>query len=170
MKMAKMENMIGKCTEEDFTINWIFNAPRELVFKAWTEPERLMKWWGPRGFSTPVAKIDLRPGGKYYNCMRSPEGRDFCSTGVFREVKAPERLVYTDSFADHKGDPVSPSLYGMDPAWPQEVLTDVTFTELGGMTRISVHSAVPRSLAERQMAPQGWAESMVKLAEYLEKC
>jgi uncharacterized protein YndB with AHSA1/START domain len=58
----------------------------------------------------------------------------------------------------------------MDPAWPQEVLTDVTFTELGGMTKVSVHSAVPRSLAERQMAPQGWAESMVKLAEYLEKC
>ena len=160
----------GNCAEDEFAFNWIFNAPRELVFKAWTEPERLMKWWGPRGFSTPVARIDLRPGGNYYNCMRSPEGRDFCSTGVYREVNAPERLVYTDSFADHKGDPVSPSLYGMDPAWPQEVLTDVTFTELGGMTKVSVHSAVPRSLAERQMAPQGWAESMVKLAEYLEKC
>jgi len=167
--MAARKSKCGNSAEGDFIINWVFNAPRDRLFRAWTEPEQIAKWWGPRGFTTPVAKVDLRPGGKYYNCMRSPEGRDFCSTGVFQEVRAPERLVYTDSFADHKGDPVSPSLYGMDPAWPQEVLTDITFTELGAMTKVSVHQAVPRSLAERQMAPQGWAESMVKLAELLEK-
>lgn len=167
--MAARKKEGGKCKEDDFVINWMFYGPREKLFKAWTEPEQLKKWWGPRGFSTPVARMDLHPGGSYFNCMRSPDGKDFCSTGVVKEVKAPERLVYTDSFADEKGNPISPTHYGMGSDWPAEMLTEVTFTEMGPMTKVTVHQAVPRTLAERQMAPQGWAESLVKLAEYLEK-
>ena len=83
--------------QQELVIKRIFDAPRELVWDAWTEPEQIMRWWGPKGFSAPVAKIDLRVGGAYLNCMRSPEGKDFWSKGVFREIVAPERLVMTDS-------------------------------------------------------------------------
>ena len=67
-----------------------FNAPRSLVFKAWTEPERVMRWWGPKDFTCPVCEIDLRPGGTYRNCMRSPEGKDFWSQGIYHEIKRAE--------------------------------------------------------------------------------
>jgi len=167
--MAARKKQAEKCVEDDFTMSWMLNAPRERVFRAWTEPEELKQWWGPRMFTTPVARIDLRPGGKYFNCMRAPDGKDYCSTGEFREVVAPEKLVYTDSFSDGQGNPVDPAKYGMGADWPREALVDVTFAEQNGMTKVTVHSHVPRSLAERQMAPQGWAESFVKLAEYLEK-
>ena len=168
MGMAPGKKERAKPTEDEFTFSWMFNAPRDRLFRAWTDPEELKAWWGPRHFTTPVARMELRPGGPYFNCMRSPDGRTFCSAGVFREVKAPERLVYTDSFADEQGNPVPPSRYGMDPAWPKEVLVEVTFSEQGPMSKVTVLSHVPRSLAERQMAPQGWAESMVKLSEHLE--
>lgn len=167
--MATRKKETGKYSEDDFTISWVFNAPRDRLFKVWTDPELMKIWWGPRHFTTPKVRMDMRPGGAYFACMRSPQGQNFCSTGVIKEVKAPERLVYMDSFADEKGNIISPSKFGIDPAWPEKVLVDVTFTEQNGTTKVTLHMAVPRSLAERQMAPQGWAESFVKLAEYLEK-
>jgi len=88
--------------KNEITITRIFDAPRELVFKAWTDPDLVRQWWGPKGFTSPVARIDLRVGGEYFNCMRSPEGKDYWSKGVFREIVAPARLVMTDSFA-HRG-------------------------------------------------------------------
>jgi len=80
-----------------------FDAPREMVFKAWTEQDRLKHWWGPRGFTTPFCEIDLRPGGVFLFCMRSPEGRDSWGRSVFREIVVPERLVLAMSFADAEG-------------------------------------------------------------------
>ena len=73
---------------KELTITRIFDAPRELVWKAWTEPGRMMRWWGPKGFTSPVCKIDLRVGGEYLNAMRSPEGQEFWSKGVYREIVA----------------------------------------------------------------------------------
>ncbi len=94
------------------------DAPRDLVFKAWTEPERLMRWWAPKGWTTPFCKIDLRPGGVFHYCMRSPEGRDFWGKGVYREVVEPSLLVYTDSFSDEEGKLVEPAHYGLSPDHP----------------------------------------------------
>ena len=96
----------------DLIITRLFDAPRELVWKAWTAPERIRTWWGSIGFVSPVFKIDLRVGGEYHSCMRSPGGRDFWSKGIFREIVALERLVMTDSFADEKGNTVPASYYG----------------------------------------------------------
>jgi uncharacterized protein YndB with AHSA1/START domain len=89
-------------TESELVITRVFDAPRELVFKMWTEPKRCKKWWGPKVFTSPVVKIDLRVGGRYLNCMRSPEGKDYWSTGIYREIIPMKRLVMTDSFADAK--------------------------------------------------------------------
>jgi len=144
-----------------------FDAPRELVWKAWTEPERFMRWWGPQGFTSPVCKIDLRVGGKYLNCMRSPEGQDYWSTGVYREIAPRERIVFTDSFADEKGNVVPASYYGMPGDWPLELMVTVTFEEYYGGTRMILrHEGIPAgTMSDNTRA--GWNESFDKLAEIL---
>jgi uncharacterized protein YndB with AHSA1/START domain len=81
--------------ERVLEIERIFDAPRSLVFKAWTEPEHLVHWYGPRGFTLPSCKLDLRPGGSWRSCMLSPEGREYWVKGVYREILEPERLVFT---------------------------------------------------------------------------
>ena len=166
-----MSRIISRSTRQaaDLTlvITRVFDAPRSLVFQAWTEPERVMRWWGPKGFTTPVCKIDLRPGGVFRNCMRSPDGQDFWSQGVYREIEEPERIVCTDTFADEKGNLVSPEQYGMSPDWPAEALITVTFTEHAGKTRLTMQHAPLQPGRERDMCRQGWNESLDKLADYL---
>lgn len=155
----------------ELTITRVFDAPRELVWKAWTEPERVKRWWGPKGFTSPVIKIDLRVGGEYLSCMRSPEGQDFWSKGIFREIVAPERLVMTDSFADKEGNTVPASYYGMSGDWPLEMLVTVMFEEQEGKTKLTLkHSGIEGiSDTDRDNMKQGWSQSFDKLAEYQEK-
>lgn len=153
---------------KDLNITRIFDAPRELVWKAWTEPERIMSWWGPKDFTSPVSKIDLRVGGEYLNCMRSPDGKDFWSKGVYREIAAFERLVMTDSFADENGYTVPASYYGMSKDFPLELLITVSFEEHDGKTELTLrHTGIPPG-ADGEGAEQGWNESFDKLAKYLE--
>ena len=150
----------------ELVIERIFDAPRELVWRAWTEPELLMRWWGPQGFTCPVAKIDLRVGGTFLNCMRTPDGQDYWSTGVYREIVEPERIVCTDSFADADGNVVPASHYGMPEDVPLEMLLTVTFEEYEGKTRMTLrHLGLPEAI-ERD-ASTGWNQSLDKLAEEL---
>ena len=166
--VARKSNTATKPAEREMVITHIFDAPRELVFKAWTEPEHLVQWWGPKGFTTPHCKIELRPGGVFHYCMRSPEGRDYWGRGVYREIVAPEKLVYTDTFSDPEGNPVEPAYYdGMDPEWPSESLVTVTYSEQGGKTKVTLHHGVSESLAKRTGAKQGWTEMLERLADYL---
>ncbi len=164
------ENSSKKEQAEQVLITRVFDAPRDLVFKAWTECERLMRWWGPKGFTTPLCEIDLRPGGVFHNCMRSPEGRDYCGKGVYREIVEPERIVFADFFVDEEGNPVPASYYGMSPDWPQEALVTVTFAEHEGKTKLTLqHALGPVPASERDMCQQGWSESLDKLAGDLAK-
>jgi uncharacterized protein YndB with AHSA1/START domain len=96
----------AKQDTQELVITRIFDAPRELVWKAWTDPQQLMRWWGPKDFTSPLSEIDLRVGGKYLFCMRSPEGQDFYSTGVYLIIDPPNEIVFTDSFADENGNVV----------------------------------------------------------------
>ena len=163
-------NSSKKEQTEQVLITRIFDAPRGVVFKAWTDCERLMRWWGPKGFTTPFCKIDLRPGGIFHNCMRAPEGRDYCGKGVYREIVEPERIIFTDFFVDEGGDPVPATYYGMSPDWPQETLVTVTFAEQEGRTKLTLQHAlgtVPAS--ERERCQLGWSESLDKLAGDLAK-
>ena len=105
----------------DITITRVFDAPRELIWKAWTEPERDQTVVGPQGLHQSKRTIDLRVGGKYLSCMRSPEGKDTWSTGTYQEVVEPERLEMTDSFADEQGKVVPASYYEMPGAFPLEL-------------------------------------------------
>jgi len=152
----------------ELVIKRIFGAPREFVLKAWTEPECLMRWWGPKYFTAPICKIDLRVGGKYLFCMRSPEGQDFWSTGVYREIVEPERIVYTGSFADEKGNLVPASDYGMSGYWPAELVVTVTFeVQKKGKTKITLHQAGIPAGQMSKMAEAGWNTSFDKFAESL---
>jgi uncharacterized protein YndB with AHSA1/START domain/predicted enzyme related to lactoylglutathione lyase len=154
--------------DREIVITRVLDAPRSLVFKAWTEPERVMRWWGPNGFTTPVCRIDLRPGGIFHSCMRSPDGQDYWSRGVYREVVEPALIVSTDTFADAEGNIVEPTQYGMSASWPREALITVTFVEQDGKTAFTLRHAVgSASESEAGMCRQGWSESLDRLAAYL---
>jgi uncharacterized protein YndB with AHSA1/START domain len=169
--MAETTDAPTSSTQQELVIERIFDAPRELVWKAWTEPERMMRWFGPKGFTTPHCEIDLRVGGKILNCMRGPAGtdfdKDFWSTGVYREIVPLERIVCTDSFADEHGNVVPATHYGMTGDVPLEMLVTVTFEDLGGKTRMTLrHEGLPAG-EMRDGAGVGWSESFDKLAEVL---
>ena len=154
-------------SSKDLTITRIFDAPRELVWKAWTDPEQLMRWWGPKDYTSPFCEIDLREGGKYLNCMRSPEGQDYWTTGVYREIVPLERIVLTDSFADENGNVVPASHYGFGDDFPLELEVIVTFEDDGDKTKMTLqHVGFPAGEVSEQ-AGAGWNESFDKLAEIL---
>jgi len=167
--MENKNSAAVKAAEKQLTVLRYFNAPREVVFKAWTDPERVMRWWGPQGFHTPFCKIELRPGGTFRFCLRSPEGKDLWGKGVYREILKPERLVYENYFSDENGNTVSPSKYGMNPAWPEAALVTVIFEDRAGRTRLTLSLGVTAELAKLQLADRGWNESFDRLAEYLKK-
>jgi uncharacterized protein YndB with AHSA1/START domain/predicted SnoaL-like aldol condensation-catalyzing enzyme len=151
----------------ELVITRIFDAPRELVWKAWTDPEHIQRWWGPKDFTAPACKMDFRVGGKYLFCMRSPAGRDYWSTGVYREIIPFERIVCTDSFADAEGNIVPATYYDMSPDFPLEMLVTVTFEDHEGKTKMTLkHSGLPAGEMSEQTGT-GWNESFDKLAESL---
>ncbi|MCI0649659.1 MAG: SRPBCC domain-containing protein [Chloroflexi bacterium] len=165
--MATRNNPATNSAERELVITRIFDAPRELVWKAWTEPEQLRHWWGPKSFTLPVCQVDLRVGGKYLFCMRSPDGQNYYSTGVYQKIDPPNEFVCTDSFADEKGNVVPASHYGLDEDFPLELQVTVTFEEIGGKTKMTLkHVGLPAGETAEQTAA-GWNESFDKLAESL---
>jgi uncharacterized protein YndB with AHSA1/START domain len=150
----------------ELVIERVLDAPREQVWKAWTDPEEVKKWWGPKNFTAPTIKTDLREGGTYLWSMRSPDGQDFWSTGTYREIVPMERIVVTDSFADENGNVVPASHYGMPDDFPLETEVTVTFEELDGKTKLTLrHTGMAGEAGEQ--AEAGWNESLDKLAESL---
>ncbi len=139
----------------------VFGAPRELVFKAWTDPKHVARWFGPRMFSIPLCEMDVQPGGKYHIDMLGPDGVVYPDTGVFHEVVPPERLVFTSvASVDEQGNPEF------------EVLNTVTFEDFNGMTKMTMRAQVLKITPEMMGAlggmEQGWSESFYKLAEYVD--
>ena len=109
-------------TGQDIFIKRTFNAPRRRVWLAWTEPEQMVRWWGPKGFTVPSCRMNVQVGGDYLFCMRSPDNQDTWGTGIYREVVEMEKIVMTDSFADEKGNVVPASYYGMGGAGRRKCL------------------------------------------------
>jgi uncharacterized protein YndB with AHSA1/START domain len=170
--MSRFAEVLEKLQNESaraLVITRVFNAPVELVWKAWTEPERAKQWWGPKGFTAPFTKIDLRIGGKYLNSMRSPDGKDFWSTGVYKEIVPLKQIVVTDSFADEKGNVVSAAYYGMSATFPLELLITLTFEEVDGKTKMTLQHSGIKGLSDADFSNmrQGWEESFDKLDVYL---
>ncbi|RJO66301.1 MAG: SRPBCC domain-containing protein [Myxococcales bacterium] len=164
---AKNNPTATKPTGHELVITRVFDAPRQLVYQAWTRPELMKRWWGPKNFTTPVCKIDLRVGGSYLSCMRSPEGKEYWSTGVYREIVEPKRIVCTDSFSDEEGNVVSATHYGMNPEFPMEMMVTVTLDDYEGKTKLTLkHAGLPPG-KDTDDCRAGWSESFDKLAEAL---
>ncbi len=159
---AASSNTPETLAEREFVMERIFDAPRELVFKAWTEPERLAQWWGPRGWTTTNYGMEVRPGGSWLYCMRGPGGEEAWGKGIYQEIVVPSLIVYNDVFADAEGNPVE----GM----PQ-ILIRVEFAEYEGKTKLTNRAqfasvADLKAVLEMGMA-QGANETWDRLEEYL---
>lgn len=151
----------------ELVVTRIFDAPRELVWKAWTDPQHFMRWWGPKDFTAPYCTMDFREGGKYLYSMRSPEGRDYWSTGVYMEIVPLERIVYSDSFSDAEGNVVPATYYDMGTDFPLETVVTVIFEDQDGKTKMTlIHAGMPAGQM-KEMTGAGWNESFDKLAESL---
>jgi uncharacterized protein YndB with AHSA1/START domain len=149
------------------TITRELDAPRELVWDLWTDPNQYMCWWGPKDFTSPYARFDLHMGGKDLSCMRGQDGKEYWDAGTYEEINEPSRIVYTDTFADQNGNVVPASYYGLGPDKPLELAVEVTLENIGGKTRLIVEQC---GLPEGEMVDQareGWNQSFDKLARCL---
>jgi uncharacterized protein YndB with AHSA1/START domain len=153
---------------KDLVIERIFDAPRELVWRAWTEPEHFMRWWGPKDFTSPECQIDLRVGGKYLFCMQWPDGRKNWTTGTYEEIIPLEKIVFSDHFADEDGNIVPATHYGLSEDFPTRTLVTVTFEDLGGKTRMTLTHAGMLAGEMGEMAGEGWDQSFDKMAASLQ--
>ncbi len=150
--------------QNEIIIRRVFDLPVSKVWKALTDAEEFKKWWGPKGFTCPSSSMEARVGGRYLNCMRGPDGKEFWSTGVVKEFVPEKKLVITDHFSDEKGNIKPASDYGMPGNWPAELLITVTFEEGDGVTQLEmVHEGIPPVMREECL--QGWNESLDKLGE-----
>ena len=150
-------------------IERVFDAPRELVFEAWTNPEQLLQWYAPRGCTVRFVEIDVRPGGRFHSCIHNPSFGDCWCVGVYREIVRPERIVYTLETADSAGNEIEPAQAGHDPRWPRETLVTVTFAEVRGSTKLTLEQSVLESLARHTGAHPSWLEMLDRLAALVTK-
>lgn len=166
--MKKIPEPAGK----PFTITRTYAAPRARVFQAWTDPERLMQWWGPQGSTMLSARMDLRPGGLFHYAMRIPEGMEIWGRFVFREIVPQERIVCIVSFSDEKG---GITRNPWDPDWPLEIQSKMTFSERKGRTTVAVEW-IPVNATEREIMAfmaghadmrEGWGGTLDRLESYL---
>jgi uncharacterized protein YndB with AHSA1/START domain len=158
----------------EFIVTRHFDAPRALVFKALTEPERMRQWWGPKGLPVIAATMDLRPGGTYHYGLRLPDGGAMWGKLVYREIVPPERLVLINSFSDESG---GLTRHPMSATWPLEMLSTFLLEEAGSGTLFTLtwlpHNAGATEWqtfdAARDGMRQGWSGSMDQLEAYLAK-
>jgi uncharacterized protein YndB with AHSA1/START domain len=153
-------------SKDAIVIERTFDSGVDLVWQMWTDPEHFKKWYGPTGFTVPIADMDLRIGGKRLICMVSPDGSmKMWTTGEYTEIVPNERLAYTESPADEHGNVVSPSAMGMPEGYPSTTEVTVQFEDLGGRTKMVMkHSGVPADSG----ANAGWEQSFDKLVDYIE--
>ena len=147
--------------ERLIAVSRTFEAPLQLLWKAWTEPKHFMKWYGPKGFTAPTCEIDLREGGRHLWSMLSPDGRQMYFTGSYKEVVPMKRLVYTDSMSDAEGN-----VMGMGEGMPKSMDVTVTFVHADGKTTVTVsHMGYGAS----DQSGVGWEQAFDKLTAVLAK-
>jgi uncharacterized protein YndB with AHSA1/START domain len=160
---------------KEFVISRVYDAPRERVWQAWTESERLKQWWGPKGFKVHTCKVDLRPGGSFLYGMRTPDGGDTWGRFIYREIVAPKKLVFIVSFSDPKG---GVTRHPWNETWPLHIMSTVEFEEQpAGKTQVTVRW-LPHEASElerkafdegRDSMKQGWGGTLEQLTDYLRK-
>ena len=157
-----------------FVISRTFDASRDRVWKAWTEREQLLQWFGPKGFTMTTAKLDLRPGGTFHYCRCTPDGKEMWGKFVYRETVTPSRIVLVNSFSDAEG---GLTRHPFSPTWPMEMLSTTTLAEEGGKTKLTIEWSPLNPTDEDRRTfdsshdgmKQGWSGTFEHLADYLTK-
>lgn len=170
MDIRKQETVAG----EDFVVTRLLDAPRELVFRAWTEPERLGQWMSPQGMTTIANRMELRPGGTYHYGLRTPDGHEMWGKWTFREIVVPEKIVFVQTFSDAQG---GITRHPMNTGWPLQTLSTITFAAEGNKTRLAIRWAPYEATADEIRVfndnhpgmTQGWGGTLVQLEAYLAK-
>jgi uncharacterized protein YndB with AHSA1/START domain len=161
---------VKKC---NLVVTRVFDAPIERVWRAWVEPEMVKQWWGPDGFTCPLAEIDFRQGGTSLVCMRAPEeygGQDMYNTWTYQEIVPMERFVYILCFADKYGNMMDPAHQGLPPEVPKEVRNEVTFKQLGnGKTEVTIMEYDWPEGQTMEMSRQGLEQCLDKMAAIFAK-
>ena len=146
--------------QKEFVISRTFDAPRERVWKAFTSADALAQWWGPKGAKIRVIKLDFRPGGIFHYAMAFQPGRDMYGRFIYREIAAPERMVFINSFSDPEGGITRAPFPQFEGKWPLEVLNNMTLTEQGGTTTISLRGGPINATEEERKMFASMADSM----------
>jgi uncharacterized protein YndB with AHSA1/START domain len=154
--MVTASNISTDTDDRVLVITRIFDAPRAMVFKAWTEPEHQVQWLGPRGFTGKILQSAKRPGDAYRYYMRDPEGGDHWQQGILREMVEPERLVFTYAWANEHGQATRP-----------ETILTVTFEDVGGKTQLTLHQELFESVSARDLHNGGWNSTLDRLGDLL---
>ena len=124
---------------ERMVVTRVFDAPRELVWKAWTDPKYVMQWWGPKGFTAPVCRMDFRVGGKFLFCMRAPDGQEFWNGGEYHEIVVHEKIVSSMYFSDPEGNRIEPAHYGIEHEAIDNARDVILFEDWGnGQTKLTL--------------------------------
>jgi uncharacterized protein YndB with AHSA1/START domain len=153
---------------ERMVVTRVFDAPRELVWKAWTDPQYVMQWWGPKGFTSPFCQMDFRVGGTFLCCMKSPEGQEFWNGGEYHEIVLHEKIVYSMYFTDAKGNKVEPAHYGIEHEAIDGAQDMVTFEDLGdGQTKLTLIGNESMETATKSGEVEGWNQILDKFAAVL---
>jgi uncharacterized protein YndB with AHSA1/START domain len=168
-------NIQTQAKSTDFVISRVLDAPREMVWKAFTDAESMKHWWGPKGFTVFASKMDLRVGGTYHYGMTAPDGSPVWGKFVYREIVPQQRMVLVSSFSDEAG---GTTRHPMNMDWPLEMFTTFTFEELpGGKTRFTIRWQALNATADEQRTfdtnhdsmHQGWTGTLDQLADHLAK-
>ena len=171
LKANYMTNTTGNVEKRDLVISRLFDAPIELVWKAWTDPEYVMRWWGPTGFTSPSCKIDFREGGKFVFHMRAPKefqgGQDFYTAGVYKKIVPLKLIEFSQGLADKDGNRIDPATMGMPADFPKEIPSALAFKRVGDKTELTATEYGWTVGQMRDMSEAGLSQCLDKLAEVL---
>ena len=157
------ENAVSEV--ERMVVTRVFDAPRELVWKAWTEPKYVMQWWGPKGFTCPACEIDFRVGGKSLLCMKTPDGQEGWNAVEYHEIVLHEKIVSSMYFSDSKGNKIEPEELGLQDEAIDGAYDVTLFEDLGnGQTRLTLVGNEPMGSAKESGQFEGWVETLDKIA------
>jgi uncharacterized protein YndB with AHSA1/START domain len=166
-------NIQAQTKSPDFVISRVFDAPRDVVWRAFTDAEGMKRWWGPKGFTVIASRMDFRPGGTYHYGMKAPDGTPMWGKFVYHEIVPQERMVFVNSFSDEAG---GTTRHPGHMSWPLEMLTTFTFEDQpGGMTKFTTRWQALNASAQEQNTfdtnhdsmRQGWTGTLDQLAGYL---
>ena len=150
---------------ERMVVTRIFDAPREMVWKAWTDPKYIMQWWGPKGFTAPVCEMDFRIGGKSLCCMKAPDGQEFRNAVEYHEIVLHEKIVSSMYFSDSKGNKIDPAELGLEDEAIEGAFDVTLFEDLGnGRTKLTYIGNEPMKSAKESGQMEGWIEILEKVA------